>query len=116
LEGHPEAADNVDEFIARCGRLGLRYLDRLQILTEEEKRDCPEDPGNRHDGPPTMEGDERHERKEVEKVPVRIPDRDYEKVRRLVVEKLGITTTAVAWYILCTFMVLHGYWRLPPKI
>jgi hypothetical protein len=114
LEEHPEAADDVSEFIARCGRLGLWYLDKL--LTEEEKRDCPEDPGDRHDDPPTMEGDEAHERKGVEKVAIRLPDRDYEKVRRLVVEKLGITTTVIAWYILCTFMVLHGYWELPPRI
>jgi hypothetical protein len=113
LMEHPEAAEDVQDLILRCGRLGLWYLDKL--LTEEEKRDCPSSDDKDEGGnPPAMEGDVDDER--PGKVIIYIPEKEHERVRKLVVEKLGIVSTVTAWYVLCTFMVLYGYWELPPKI
>jgi len=110
IEKHPRAGDDPADFIARCGRLGLWYLDKM--LTEEEKRDCPcpDDEGDKAE--PFQDGDEEGDKK----IPVYIPDKDFEAVRRLVVRKLGITTTVTAWYLICVFMVMYGYWELPPKV
>ena len=119
LDSNPRVADDVADFISRCGRLGLWYLDRL--LTEEEKRDCVFDPNS-----PNRRGRNRffidkdgnidNRKYKGEKIPIYIPDKDYERVEQLVVKKLGITTTVISWYILCVFMVIAGYWELPPKI
>jgi hypothetical protein len=118
LELNPEVADDVADFVERCGRLGLKYLEK--ILKGEDKqgkqnskegRDKPwplrdilliEEDSN------TVPGDP--------KPTVYVSDKDYRKVEELVVQKLGLTTTAISWYILCVFMVTMGYWKLPPKV
>jgi hypothetical protein len=110
LEKNPRAGDDVGDFVARCGRLGLYYLEKL--LTPEEARDCPGDNRGRGSAEILDSGGEE----EGEKVPIYLPDRDFERVKSLVVKKLGITTTATAWYLLCVFMVMYGYWELPPKV
>jgi hypothetical protein len=114
LEENPRAADNVADFITRCGRLGLWYLEKL--TTEEERKHCGnprKDNRRNHVNPLKNNETEKHR---SEKVFVYIPDKDYAYVEKLVVEKLGITTTVISWYILCVFMVVMGYWELPPKI
>ena len=110
LEKYPRAGDDPADFIARCGRLGLWYLEKM--LTEEERRDdpCPDIGGDKAGLPQGGSGEGG------EKIPVYIPDKDFEVVKRLIVRKLGITTTATAWYLICVFMVTHGYWELPPKV
>jgi hypothetical protein len=115
LKNHPGLADDAADFIARCGRLGLRYLEK--VTTEEERKYCVDKPRREAD-PFIIDGEGNMDNKEYrgEKVAIYIPKKDLEKVEELVVRKLAITTTVVSWYVLCVFMVIAGYWELPPKI
>lgn len=120
IEKNPDLADSVDEFVARCGRLGLKYLQL--ITTEEEKTRCNPLAKDKLWNPfvevanegGSIEVDSIKHRDG--KVRVNLPDKDYKRVEELVVKKLGITATATAWYMLCVFTVMMGYWQLPPKV
>jgi hypothetical protein len=108
IQKNPGIADDAADFIARCGRLGLLYLEK--VTTPEERAHCSPPNNNERKSPE----DSREYR--GEKVNIYIPDRDFKRVEELAVRKLGITTTVAAWYILCVFNVIAGYWELPPKV
>jgi hypothetical protein len=108
LQENPRLADDVADFIARCGRLGLLYLEK--VTTPDERAHC--NPPNNND----RERPAGSRQYKGEKVNIYIPDRDFKRIEELAVNKLGITTTVTAWYILCVFNVLAGYWELPPKV
>ncbi len=115
IEQNPDLAEDVHEFIARCGRLGLKYL-RLVITEEEGGRFNP--PHSPNNWTPFIKDDDAIDKKEYNgrKVKINLPDKDYKQIQELVVRKLGITSTVTAWYMLCVFIVMMGYWQLPPKI
>jgi len=102
-------AEDVADFIARCGRLGLLYLDKL--TTEDEHCVPNSSRGRRNRFFIDKDGNVDNREYKGEKDPVYIPEKDYEKVEQLVVRKLEITTTVVSWYTLCVFMVTAGYWE-----
>ena len=115
LRENPMAGNDVADFIARCGRLGLLYLEKL--TTAEERAHCEAPRNTRKPDWLINDGeviDNRGYR--GEKVYLHVPERDFRRIDELVVKKLGITNTVVSWYILCVFNVLAGYWQLPPKV
>jgi len=105
VEEHPEVASDVREFLVRCARLGFHILRR--IYPEEVLRDCAVGGGVPGDAKIRVEND---------RVRIYFPDRDFEVIRRVIVEKLGLVSTAPAWVSLCALMVLLGYWELPIKL
>lgn len=105
MKENPDLADNPKDLIKRCGRLGLRYLRQYC----SGLKDCPGHPSGRQDADQGV--DERGGL-----VPIYVPAKDFEEIKRLAVDKLGICTSVSNFYMLSTYMVLFGYWRLPPKI
>ena len=105
LKKNPDLADNPKDLIQRCGRLGLRYLRQYC----SGLKDCPGHLGGGRD--PDRGGVERGGL-----VPVYVPARDFNEIKRLAVDKLGICTSVSNFYMLSAYMVLFGYWSLPPKI
>jgi len=90
LRENPDLADNPKDLVKRCGRLGLRYL----------RKHSPGQGGAEGGG----------------LVPIYVPAKDYEEVKRLAVDELGICNSVSNFYMLSIYMVLFGYWELPPKI
>jgi len=105
LKEHPEVALDVRDFMVRCVRLGFHKLG--EIYPEEVLRDCV-------DGKDLPEDPKIHF--ENGKVRIYFPDRDFEKIKKVIVERLGLVSTAPAWVSLCVLMVMMGYWRLPMRL
>ena len=105
VENHPEVASDVRDFMVRCVRLGFHKL--REIYPEEVLKDC------------TVGGDlPRDPKIRVENGRVRIyfPDRDFERIKKVIVEKLGLVSTAPTWVSFCVLLALWGYWELPIKL
>jgi len=102
---HPEVASDVRDFIVRCVRLGFHKLS--DIYPEEVLRDCGDDKDLPGDPKIHVNND---------KVRIYFPDKDFERIKKVIVEKLGLVSTAPAWVSLCVLMVLMGYWELPMKL
>lgn len=106
-EEHPDLARDANELVERCGRLGIKFFSKLYG----------------RDGR-LPESSHRERRKKFEErlkegenwVALYLPDEDVKTIKEIFVEKHQITSTATAFYMLCTYMVLLGYWELPIKI
>ena len=105
VENHPEVASDVRDFMVRCVRLGFHKL--RDIYPEELLKDCPVS-GD-------LPGDPKI-RVENNRVRIYFPDRDFEMIKKVIVKKLGLVSTAPAWVSTCVLMVLMGYWELPMKL
>ena len=98
IRDRPELARDVEEFIVRCGRLGLYII----------KRNVRDPPGGRR--VPDEEGESMGDT-----IPIYISDKEVEVVKELLA-KIGFPKTVIGFYYLCAFNVLMGVWELPPKI
>jgi len=97
LRLHPEAARDVKELLRRCGRLAAYKL-------EENLESYP------------WSGASRALPREAENlVAVYVPERDAERVRRIL-RRYGIFRTLSSFYYFSTLMVLLGNWELPPRV
>ncbi|RLI29057.1 hypothetical protein DRO58_00730 [Candidatus Bathyarchaeota archaeon] len=106
-EEHPDLARDANELVERCGRLGMRFFSKL-YGGDERLPDSGRRKRRRKFEERLMEGENW--------VPLYLPDEDVKTIREVFVEKYQITSTATAFYMLCTYMVLLGYWELPIKI
>jgi len=96
---NPEVAKDVEEFIRRCGRLGLYNL-------KMAFGDCSDGGFEVKDGPM---------KRGIAVRKVYIPDDDYNEIKAFL-EKKGILRTVTSLYYFSALMVILGYWKLPPRI
>ena len=105
VEKHPEVASDVRDFMVRCVRLGFHKL--RGIYPEDMPKTyafsgyLPREPRIQ------VEGD---------RVRIYFPDKDYEVIRKVVVERLGLVPSASRWVAICVLAVLLGVWELPIKL
>ena len=100
IRNNPRIAESPQKLILRAGRMAVYIL-------SEKFGDC-EDPEET-----PLENEPSGEFRE-ETIPIRIPDKDVQQVRRLI-RKLGLGRTVINFYYFATWMVLLGIWKLPEK-
>ena len=105
VEKHPEVASDVRDFMVRCVRLGFHKLREVYPEDMPKGYALPEYPS----GSPRI-------RVEGDRVRIYFPDKDFEAIRKVIVERLGLVSTATTWVSFCVLMVLWGYWKLPIKL
>ena len=112
IDQNPSLARDVGEFIRRCGRLGLLELSKLL-------GDCNEEGEGEY-----YSYSFRRKRSNVginssnvgsnPTVSIYVPDEEVNRVREFI-QKHGLFKTVISFYYFCTWMVMLGYWKLPPK-
>jgi len=99
ISKNPDVATSVEEFVKRCGRLGLYNLKSIF-------GDCSPNTFKVTDGAVKNKG---------AVCKIYIPDEDYREVKSFL-ERKGVLRTVISFYYFSILMVLLGYWKLPPKI
>ena len=100
----------MGEFIRRCGRLGLLELSKLLGDCDEEKSYY-----NTYSSRKKRSNADANSHTSSNPVTsVYIPDDEVSRVREFI-RKHGLFKTVISFYYFCAWMVMLGYWKLPPK-
>jgi len=108
---NPSLATDVGEFIRRCGRLGLLELSKSLGDCDEEERKSYYAYSSRRK---RSNADTNSHTSSNPVTSIYVPDEEVNKVRKFI-RKHGLFRTVISFYYFCTWMVMLGYWKLPPK-
>ena len=112
IDQNPSLAVDVREFIRRCGRLGLLELSKLLGDCDDEKGKSYYTYSSRRRR--SNADANSHNTSSNSTTSVYIPDDEVGKVREFI-RKHGLFKTVISFYYFCAWMVMLGYWKLPPK-
>jgi len=106
-EEHPNLARDANELVERCGRLGILFFSKLYGVSAP----LPESVRGRR-----RERFEERLARGGEWIALYLPEDDVKMIKEVFVDGLQITSTVTSFYMLCTYMVLLGYWELPVRV